>query len=210
MPRGVYLKPCGKYEAMYRRKYLGRFASIEAAATAYAVAAAGEPMGVPASAYKVDDVFAEGVGARHWRFIDRRYLSTSGIAGDSFSHVLQHIFVWRLAGGSVPDGLVLDHINHDRTDNRLANLRLVTVKGNSLNRQKPTAPKPRLSGRWQAKVAGKYLGTFDTQEQAQAAINAHVAGLIEQETVMHGADLLASYMATTQDTAGSPRQLSFY
>ena len=33
----------------------------------------------------------------------------------------------------IPDGLVIDHINHDRRDNRLSNLRAVTIHENCLN-----------------------------------------------------------------------------
>ena len=35
-----------------------------------------------------------------------------------------------------PEGLIVDHINHDRLDNRLENLRVVTVRGNQLNLEK--------------------------------------------------------------------------
>lgn len=203
LPRGVTLRPSGKYEAEYRHRYLGKFASADEAAAAYATASSADPIGVPVSAYWVDDVFAEAVGARHWNFVAAGYLSAHGNAGDDFARISQHQYVWRLAGGSVPDGLMLDHIDHDRTNNRLANLRLISVKGNGLNRRKPTAPRLRPSGRWQAKVADKTLGTFSDKAEAQAVINAHVADLIEQETVMHGSDLLASYMATTQATVGS-------
>jgi hypothetical protein len=203
LPRGVHPGGAGKYRAAYRGRHLGTFASVEEAADARAAAEAADPMGVPTSAYRVDKVLTDAVHARYWFFDAYGYLNTAGNAGDMFLVAKQHHFVWRLAGGSIPDGLMIDHVDHSRANNTLANLRLVTKRGNNLNRRRPTAPKLLPGGRWQARVARKHLGMFDTEAEAQAVINAHVAGLIEQETVVHGADLLASYMATTQATAGS-------
>lgn len=46
-----------------------------------------------------------------------------------------HRVVWLKAHGSIPDGLVIDHINGKKDDNRLLNLRLVDVFGNARNRR---------------------------------------------------------------------------
>ena len=45
-----------------------------------------------------------------------------------------HRIIWVSANGAIPDGLMIDHINRDRVDNRIANLRLVDAKGNAQNR----------------------------------------------------------------------------
>lgn len=45
-----------------------------------------------------------------------------------------HRLAWILTHGSIPDGMVIDHINRIRHDNRLCNLRLVNAKGNAANR----------------------------------------------------------------------------
>jgi hypothetical protein len=42
-----------------------------------------------------------------------------------------HWVVWTVFKGRVPDGMVLDHINNIRTDNRLVNLQLLTRAENS-------------------------------------------------------------------------------
>src|SRR5690625_3773979 len=39
---------------------------------------------------------------------------------------LAHRIVWMDANGPIPDGYQMNHINHQRTDNRLTNLELVT------------------------------------------------------------------------------------
>jgi hypothetical protein len=82
--------------------------------------------------------------------------------------------------GSFPDG-DLDHINRNKKDNRIENLRVVTK---SQNRQNITAHKNNKSGmkgvwlhkqtkRWCSTIGfnnkNKHLGSFSTKEEAQAA-----------------------------------------
>lgn len=47
--------------------------------------------------------------------------------------VLMHRFIWEAFFGEIPKGLQIDHINTDRFDNRIENLRLVTDKQNKNN-----------------------------------------------------------------------------
>ena len=42
-----------------------------------------------------------------------------------------HRLVWMVANGMIPEGLVVDHINNDKQDNRLENLQLLTPEENS-------------------------------------------------------------------------------
>ncbi len=48
--------------------------------------------------------------------------------------IYQHREVWEKAHGTIPADMQIDHINHDGLDNRLENLRLVTVSQNQHNR----------------------------------------------------------------------------
>ncbi len=49
--------------------------------------------------------------------------------------VKAHQVVWLAAGREIPDGLVLDHRDRDKTNNALSNLRLVTQADNAANRR---------------------------------------------------------------------------
>lgn len=68
-----------------------------------------------------------------------------------------------------------DHINRNPLDNRRSNLRPATVTQNAANRGHGPGGTSRFRGvslgrhRWQAKLAGKYLGMFDTEEEAAHA-----------------------------------------
>ena len=87
----------------------------------------------------------------------------------------------RLLIPCVPDGLVVDHINRNKMDNRRANLRVVTQKENNQN---ITVHKNNTSGvsgvffdkrakRWRAQISrdGKttHVGIFDCFDDAVAA-----------------------------------------
>lgn len=59
--------------------------------------------------------------------------------------VFAHRYVWKKYYGKYPNG-ILDHINGDRTDNRIENLRLVTLAQNSWNRKTSKASKTGYKG----------------------------------------------------------------
>lgn len=92
----------------------------------------------------------------------------------------EHRVIWQMVHGSIPDGMVIDHIDGDPFNNRLANLRCVTDRQNGLNRKVhknsstgfPGVYKTK-GGRFRARavVNGRVvgLGTYETIEQAIAA-----------------------------------------
>lgn len=84
-----------------------------------------------------------------------------------------------------PNGLFVDHINHDGLDNRKVNLRLANRRQNAQNRRKPkTDSRSKFKGltwskrdrNWAAKInfncEQKYLGTFTDEVQAARAYDA--------------------------------------
>ncbi|MGG8661087.1 HNH endonuclease signature motif containing protein [Streptomyces lividans] len=44
-----------------------------------------------------------------------------------------HRIVWEMINGDIDDAMFIDHINHNRSDNRIENLRLVTKQWNAMN-----------------------------------------------------------------------------
>lgn len=70
---------------------------------------------------------------------------TGAISGTNYK---AHRVIWKMESGRDPDHI--DHINGDRTDNRLANLRDVTLTDNARNRKVSTANKSGIMGvyRW--------------------------------------------------------------
>ena len=102
-----------------------------------------------------------------------------------------HVLIWEFVHGTIPDGMVIDHKNGNKKDNRINNLRLVTHKQNSENRLKPNKnSKSGIKGVfycnthkcWKAAIYSKRkrynLGTFSTKDDAAkayalAAANVH-------------------------------------
>ena len=93
---------------------------------------------------------------------------------------LAHRVIWAIAKGFWPEGEI-DHVNGDRTDNRLSNLREVDHRENSMNASKSHNNSSGETGvywrsdnrKWAAKIGieGKlvHLGCFDTFDEAVAA-----------------------------------------
>lgn len=93
---------------------------------------------------------------------------------------LAHRLIMLIKNSAFPEGDV-DHINGDRSDNRLCNLRLVTRQQNLKNRSLPSTNKSGVNGVhwrknrgcWEAKIRinGKcmYIGSFKDIEAASLA-----------------------------------------
>lgn len=87
----------------------------------------------------------------------------------------EHVIIYKLVYGAVP--LQIDHTNHDRTDNRLSNLRAVTeLKQNLANRKgwrDGHKGVSQVGHRFKAIITidGKtrHIGTYDTSEEAARA-----------------------------------------
>ena len=91
-----------------------------------------------------------------------------------------HRVAWAIFHGEWPKG-VIDHINGDPSDNRIANLRLVDDIGNSRNAKLPVTNTSGCVGvhfssrtnRWSAKIGvgikDMHLGTYRTMDEAIAA-----------------------------------------
>jgi hypothetical protein len=91
----------------------------------------------------------------------------------------EHRLVWLLISGEWPD-LEIDHIDRNKTNNKIENLRLATrqqnTRNNSLRKRKfdlPVGVHPLPSGRFRSLIQVNKktisLGSFDTIEQASAS-----------------------------------------
>ena len=89
-----------------------------------------------------------------------------------------HRVAWLLGHGENPGKMLVDHINGDRADNRLANLRLATPQQNAWNRKAKgyTYIKSRNQYRAGTYHRGSYvlIGYFDTEEEAGKAYQEHI------------------------------------
>ena len=97
--------------------------------------------------------------------------------------------IWLWMFGSIPANFFIDHINGNKLDNRLTNLRLATNKQNQENRAAPKNSSSGLrgvgwhksNGKWIARISHnnqrKTIGFFDTKEQAWQAYKAEAAKL---------------------------------
>lgn len=103
-----------------------------------------------------------------------------------------HRIVYEMHNGDIPNGLEIDHINGIRHDNRIENLRAVSKSVNQLNKAKQGNNTSGVTGvcwhtrtgKWQAIFMSKYLGLFETIEEAKSAYKAASHGIV---TSRHGA-----------------------
>ncbi|HDC4389194.1 TPA: HNH endonuclease [Enterobacter cloacae] len=94
---------------------------------------------------------------------------------------LSHRLAWLYVYGEFPEG-IMDHINGDRKDNRIANLRVVSLRQNALNRKIQSTNTSGIKGvswcrnskKWKASIMyeGKHInvGSFSDKQEAAEAI----------------------------------------
>jgi hypothetical protein len=112
--------------------------------------------------------------AKGYREINLRFNNTQ-------HRVMEHRVAWFMYYGEWPEHLI-DHINQDKSDNRIENIRLATYHQNAANRPKQNVKKDSHknyigviqipSGRWRAMFMAKHVGMFDTPEEAARARDA--------------------------------------
>ena len=95
-------------------------------------------------------------------------------------YYLAHRIIWEMHYGAIPAGMEIDHIDHDKVNNLLDNLRLVDSGENSRNMSLRSTNTSGTSGvnwmpangKWAVRIwaNGKrlFLGLYDTKEEAIA------------------------------------------
>lgn len=101
------------------------------------------------------------------------YRRCSAVVEGKRCEALAHKVIWYIHNGEVPEGLMIDHINLDKTDNRIENLRLITASGNNQNVRHKGWSLHKPSGLYRTKVHvdGKVVHSsyHTTPEEANAA-----------------------------------------
>ncbi len=130
--------------------------------------------GKAVQAFQIDSFYADAVKRHQWRQKPGGYLDTK-IAG---KRITLHRFIWKISGRTPTK--FIDHINGDRADNRIDNLRAASSLLNNKNNNRRTATKNGLpvgvlrqkNGRFTARARHRKqdisLGTYDTAEEASA------------------------------------------
>lgn len=84
-----------------------------------------------------------------------------------------HVFMHQSIKGKAPKGLVIDHINRNKLDNRAENIRFITQQQNTFNRRCAGVTYRKDRKKWMARIKknGKtvFLGNFDSIYDAQKA-----------------------------------------
>lgn len=95
--------------------------------------------------------------------------------------IYAHRVVWIMHNGDIPPNMEVDHINHNRADNRIENLRLVTRLENNMNKSVQINNSSgvtgvtfcKQTGKWRAQIQinGKNvsLGRYESIHEAETA-----------------------------------------
>jgi HNH endonuclease/AP2 domain len=84
-----------------------------------------------------------------------------------------HRIIWALHYGHDPGHYFVDHVNRNKLDNRIKNLRLVTCQQNNFNSKATGITYRKDTGKWQASIWRDYkrvgLGCYDCPLMARLA-----------------------------------------
>jgi len=102
---------------------------------------------------------------------------TTTIGKRNFSLAEHHVVIMLTTGARIPKGMVVDHLDGNRANNRIENLRIVTQQINGSNSCKTYGELglrglSRFRNKYRVSIDGEYLGLF---ESAQAGVEQYWA-----------------------------------
>jgi len=115
-------------------------------------------------------------GGETTRKVSNGYIQIQLDLNKKIFNLLGHHFAWYCVYGNV-DFDLLDHINRNKTDNRICNLRIVTRSENQQNTESKGYCWVKSRNKWYVRIMvnnkRKHIGYYDKEEDArQAYINA--------------------------------------
>lgn len=110
-----------------------------------------------------DDQDHELIDQYRWHVSDLGYAVWRGRVDGVQKTIRMHRLIMQC-----PDKLVVDHLNHNRLDNRRANLRICTQAENTRNRKEPGRGYwfQKQNSNWVVELNGRHIGVFDTEVEA--------------------------------------------
>ena len=116
------------------------------------------------------------------KWFDSRYAGKTAGGDNGIGYVrlsvaqniyLAHRIAWFMYYGVDPIGYFIDHLDRNRSNNSINNLRLATHSSNIQSSFKNTIGYSKFGNKYRAELGingvGKYLGVFDTEEEARQA-----------------------------------------
>lgn len=122
---------------------------------------------------QIDEDDLDMVSKVRWRVHKNGYVTSLYRTGNKARMVRLHRLIMEL-----PEGMQVDHINHDKLDNRKYNLRVCTQQQNSANARKTTRKTTskykgihyyKKCNLWRASISKTHLGYFKTELEAKEA-----------------------------------------
>lgn len=93
--------------------------------------------------------------------------------GFDYKNVYVHRVVWEMHNGQIPDGFEIDHIDRNRSNNKIENLRLATPQQNQRNKSSNgfhwLNSRKCFRARININMKEKHLGCYDNIIDARAA-----------------------------------------